>query len=636
MIDNASLGYAWRSDCNSGRNTKIMNVNPVQSGTTPAKRIPWEVICLVLVWTAASQFSPTTPDTIRDLFQAYSIASGESFPLTGPQLAGTLHLGPLWYYILAVPALFFDSWSSLALLAFLLSALKFWLAYELGKKLYSARLGLFLALFLALPSWTSIQMVIWTHTIVLESALLLFLLALRRTVLSPSAANWLLTGFCFSLALHAHPTVLPYFLLVLLAPRTLVQRWYWVLCLGLGVAILFLPYGIEQMLTGFPDLVALQVYYGVEVGRGGLLDVFKLLYSVVVIGPNLFYQTTLPAPFAMTAIAVHWLLMLAVLGLCLRNLRTIDPPLRRLLAGTLSMLLVVVVTVIVLRTQTIWHLTYAPSFALAFFYAVCATIASQSDVRFRSRAVFSVIIILLFASVVIGGSYRNQQGTIRFQSAVLNEVKSLHSDWSAPGLEILAHTSGAHGKYLCEQAPVVLHGPYAAVVDAHAGIEALMSCDSIGGILVGGKTDLPGYSHVAGVSPEMSDILGTKPDRIVGNFQLYQPLAVSSAGSPVPLADGTRYPIRTPFPAGSPELQELELRSETRSALLLSSPVGYYLVLDMQQVLCNQAPAQLALRTNYSWLYTCDDPGRLESMDWQVRYKSSSPQLIDAILLPVQ
>jgi hypothetical protein len=468
---------------------------------------------------------------------------------------------------------------------------------------------------------------------------LLFLLALRRSFLAPGAVNWFLTGFCFSLALHAHPTALPYFLLALLAWRTLLQRWYWSVCLGLGVATLFLPYAIEQVLTGFPGLVALQNYYADEFGPGGPLEVLKLLYSVVVIGPNLFYQTTLPAPIALIAITAHWLMILVGLGLCILQLSTADAQLRRLWAGSLLMVLVVTIVMIVMRTQTIWHMTYAPSFALAFFYAVSATLATQSDRRFRSRIGFSTLVILLFASTVIGAGYRIHQGTIRFQSELLTEVKKLRSEWRATGLEIPAHSSGAHGKYLCEQAPVVLHGPYAAVIDAHAGIEALMSCERNSDILIGGQTDLPGFSHVAGISLEMGEVLGTKPDRIVGNVWIYQPLAVSSAGSSIPLPDGTRYPLRYPFRGGSEQLEDLVLESESRSALLVTRPVGFYMALELHDVFCNQLPAHLALRTNYSWLYTCDEsggPGHGNgSMKWQVRYRSSAPKLIDAVLLPV-
>ena len=66
--------------------------------------LPWEVVVLALIWVAASQFIPATVDSVRYIYQANAIATGTAFPLTGPQLAHTVHLGPLWFYILAVPA----------------------------------------------------------------------------------------------------------------------------------------------------------------------------------------------------------------------------------------------------------------------------------------------------------------------------------------------------------------------------------------------------------------------------------------------------------------------------------------------------------------------------------------------------
>ncbi len=590
----------------------------------------------MLIWTLAGQFAPATIDTIRDIYQANAIASGESFPLTGPQLAHTVHLGPLWFYILAIPAVIFDSWSSMALLAFFLSALKFWLAYDFGRKLYSAQLGLYFALFLALPSWSSIQLVIWTHTIVLETTLLLYLLALRRSYLSPGAGSWFLTGLCFSLALHAHPTALPYFLLLLMAWRSLVQRWYWPVCLALGAAVLFLPYGFEQWRSGFPDLFALQNYYAAEFDPGGAFAMLKLLYSVVVTGPNLLYQTALPAQLAVIAISVHWLLILVLLGLCLMNLRTADSELKRLLAGAFILVLMVVAAVTLMRARTPWHLAYAPSFALAFLYAVVATIACRSDSRLRFRGFLGGTIIILFLATVSGTSYSIYMGTIRFQAAVLHDVKNLQSPWSVTGMEIPAFTANDHGEFLCQQAPLVLHGPYAAVVDAHVGIEAEMSCGRRSDILIGGSTPRPGFSHIVGITSEMSKILGLNPSRKIGNVYLYQPLDVSDAGLAVPLAEGNLNPPRTPFTGGNPEVQKLELAAEGPSALLVSTPVGPYLALEIREVSCNGTPALLAIRSNYSWLYQCNESNKNGPTKWQVWYQSSADHMIDAVLLPAR
>jgi hypothetical protein len=120
-------------------------------------RLPWEVIVLMVAWVVGGQFSPASVDSVRDIYEAHAIASGATLPLEGPQLAHSVHLGPLWYYILAIPAALSEGWGGIALIVFLLSALKFWLSFLLGKSLHSFQMGLLFALFLALPSWSSTQ-----------------------------------------------------------------------------------------------------------------------------------------------------------------------------------------------------------------------------------------------------------------------------------------------------------------------------------------------------------------------------------------------------------------------------------------------------------------------------------------------
>jgi len=597
--------------------------------------LPWEVIILMSIWVVASQFTPATVDSVRDIYQANAIATGKAFPLTGPQLAHTIHLGPLWFYILAIPAAVFSTWGSIALFAFFISALKFWLAYVFGKELHSTQLGLLFALFLALPSWSSFQLIIWTHTIVLETSLLLYLLSLRRSFLFPSGWRWLLTGFCFSLALHAHPTALPYIFLLPLVWRSLAQRWHWIGWLTLGIAVPFLPYGFEQLINGFPDLVALQRYHASEFSPDGPLTMLKLLYSIVVIGPNLFYKTTLPANLAILAISSHWLVILTSLLLGMWRLRTAEAKLKQLLMWAVATLVVVVVIVVLIRARTPWHLAYAPSFALAFFYAVLATIAFRPEFRFKVRALFATTIIILFLATMAGASYKLYSNTIRFQELVLYDVKNLKSRWGNTGLEIPAFDSKAHGDFLCQQAPVVLHGPYAAMVDAHVGIEAVMSCGKKDNILIGGATENPEYTHITGITSEMSKNLGSAPGKQVGNVHLYQPLAVSDAGQAIPLAEGNKNPPRQLFNGGSSGLQKLELEAETPNVLLISKPVGSVLALDVQRVTCNGTQAQLVIRSNYSWLYRCSESENHTPMQWQVWYVSSAENLIDAVLLPV-
>jgi len=191
----------------------------------------------------------------------------------------------------------------------------------------------------------------------------------------PSATKWFLTGFCFSLALHAHPTALPFILLLPLAWKSLTQRWHWIGWLVLGIAVPFLPYVVNQFVSGFPDLVALQRYHAVEFNPGGPMPMLKLLYSVIVTGPNLFYKTALPSYMASIAIAAHWTLILTSLIFCLWRVRTTEVKLKRQLALAAAMVAIVIVFGVLIRARTPWHFAYAPSFTLAFLYAVMATIA---------------------------------------------------------------------------------------------------------------------------------------------------------------------------------------------------------------------------------------------------------------------
>ncbi|HSX58968.1 MAG TPA: hypothetical protein VLF18_02100, partial [Tahibacter sp.] len=73
---------------------------PPSPAATPVRWHQAVVAALVLLqlWTAAGMAG--TPDTLRDLYFAQQIAAGQQWPLTGPVIYNTLHLGPVWYYLL--------------------------------------------------------------------------------------------------------------------------------------------------------------------------------------------------------------------------------------------------------------------------------------------------------------------------------------------------------------------------------------------------------------------------------------------------------------------------------------------------------------------------------------------------------
>src|SRR5262245_27325546 len=68
------------------------------------------IAAFVVVYLVPAPYAAVHLDLARDIYTALRVAQGEKFPLLGPILASTLHLGPIWYYLLALPLLLGNSW----------------------------------------------------------------------------------------------------------------------------------------------------------------------------------------------------------------------------------------------------------------------------------------------------------------------------------------------------------------------------------------------------------------------------------------------------------------------------------------------------------------------------------------------
>jgi len=594
------------------------------------RKVPLELHALMVLCTAMGLLAGPTVDSIRDVYQAYAIATGSQWPLQGPQLAHSIHLGPVWFYLLSIPALFGDNLHTISVFVFALSGLKFYLAWYFGKQMHSPALGLAFALMLALPSWSSAQLIIWTHTSVLETALLAYLILLRAAILHARNSSWLYLGIGYSLAIHAHPTAAPFGWLMVFAASKLGRRPKLVLWFLFGVTIPLIPYFVSQSLSGFPDLSGLGKYGAAEFHPGGLSAFARLIYSVIVVGPNLFYQTALPENLAAVFIAIHWTVIITGLAGFLASLKRMPSMLKRLLIIALANFVIVSLFVILIRGRTPWHLAYAPSLAADFIYAIFWTALLQYAPR--ARLVLAPIVVLAYGSVIWGASTRMESASLRLQEKVFYDVKNIESEWGPPGLIIPARHANAHGEFLCRE-PVALHGPYAAAIDGHLGMEAAFTCGRRDAIVLGG-TD-PAYTHWVGVSEPIEAALGAPPKLRIGNVSLYTPLAIGGSGRALSLPQGDRNPPRQLFRAESREMETVSLESASPSALLISKPVGNVLALEIENVLCNGQPAERSVETNYAWLYSCSDATPGNSRAWRAQYTASAPGIVDSVLLPV-
>lgn len=146
-------------------------------------------------------------DLFRDLYFAQRIAQLEEFPTEGPVIGGLLKLGPIWFYLLALPYALGDSAGALAFIG-ALSGAKYALAYLLSRRHGLSVSASFLwPAALALPSWSSLELIAPTHTSIVVSSLL----ALVIVVCSWNGRSRIgaaLIGLLAGLCLHAHPTTL--------------------------------------------------------------------------------------------------------------------------------------------------------------------------------------------------------------------------------------------------------------------------------------------------------------------------------------------------------------------------------------------------------------------------------------------
>jgi hypothetical protein len=194
-----------------------------------------------------------------------------------------------------------------------LAGLKFPLAYRLGSAVADWRYGLLFAVALLLPGWQHLEAMLVTHTSVVETAALAYLLLLRRYLLQPGSGAHLRLGLCFGLALHAHPTA------VVLLPLSALGAWRFAsrACLARcstcvcapGALLPFIPY-LCTVQRGWPDVGSTAAYVGQNVGLRQLIDAPALASAVFWSGPHTLIDALLPAGARAAAFAA-WQLALA-------------------------------------------------------------------------------------------------------------------------------------------------------------------------------------------------------------------------------------------------------------------------------------------------------------------------------------
>ena len=462
-------------------------------------------------------FATLVTDSGRDLANAFAIGHGGPYPQYGPALFGRWQLGPVWFWLLALPLRLGGSITAASLFVGALATAKIPLAYLIGKRMLDVRLGLIAALFVALPGWSSVGALVIAHTSVVESAMLAtFWLALvawqeRRAGVAVAACLML------ALALHAHPTALiaaPAVALTLWRAVLMPRRWGWLVA-GIALFLLpFLPALLAEMHSGWPQASASLAYLSEADAGARLAHLPQVGWALVTGGAWFAGHFLLPAPAGSLWWLAHGLVLVATtLGaLRLALARDTDDG-----ATALRWLLIVIVWgaasiafIVLLRDATPTWMIYC----LAPFGAFALALGMYGLLHERRNADIWLV-LLTVATLGVNLVLLQQRTTLEHSGQVLlpgGNVGNIttprnHPATRSPWLSV--RQFDALAKHACAiPGQFALHGELAATFDFAQGVATGLHCPTQQLPRLGG---IAADRHLAGIAAGLAAELGLDP-----------------------------------------------------------------------------------------------------------------------------
>ncbi|MEP6996059.1 MAG: glycosyltransferase family 39 protein [Betaproteobacteria bacterium] len=593
-------------------------------------------IAAFMVVSVASGFAGGSGyDTARDVAEAYAIRHLHALPLHGPLLAGALHLGPIWFYLLALPLALHESWLSVALFAAALGSLQFPLAYAAGRRLLDRRLGLLWCALLALPGWGTFELVGFGHVTAVRVCTMLVLYALIRLAQDRRPGWLVLAAGALALAIHAHPSTAALVLVVaavaLFVLRDLRTLILWGSVSLFVAALPFAPRALEQLLapsTGFEHTD--ELFQGM-VRVENLAHLPALLYGVLVRGPQVVtgaFFAWVPGVSSAIWTAVMAIEIAAGIGLIAAFRRH-----RALILIGLCVTGVVAATIAWIRPVTPFYMTFAMLPPLAGLgavglYRLCELTGSRAGMT--AGALISAILALLVATV--GGiAQAISSGEVTMPLVSRLDVKQ---DDAAPAPTepwLPAYAVDESGALLCgEQRTIVLHGTYAYLEDSYFGLDHRLRCGSRNIRLLGAEPS--SASHLVGLAKPLWAALGWQPVRWVGGLGIAPAARVIGPAAGYAVPDGTLYPPYR-MPVGPVRTLQLEAVAPRNAVVVISIPYLTWTPAPVLRVTANGEPQASFARDAVSLLYACRSCASDAAVTWRVEIDSATPERVDIVML---
>jgi hypothetical protein len=573
-------------------------------------------------------------DTTRDVAQAFAIRQFAAFPLHGPMFASSLHLGPLWFYVLALPLFVQQSWLSVALFVPALASLQFPLAYAAGRRLADRGLGLLWCAALALPGWGSFELVGFAHTNVVPACTMLVLYTLVRLT-QERRPGWLAcAAAAMSLAVHAHPsTVVLLPIVAVVAVVSLrdagVLAWWGAVALAIAL-VPFAPLVLEHFVAPSALLRQSGDYVEGMVRLANIANLPALLDGILVRGPHVVaaaFFAWAPGAGAIVCVAT-----LAVEGAAVAGLVIAVWQRRKLAVVALAIAAAFTVAIAWIRPVTPFYMTYVllPPLAAAGavgLHTLCAKVGT------RAAAALVGMLLALYVATVGAIARTIVSGHVAMPIASRMDVKQDDPSPALPEPWFPAYAVDASGALICaHRGPVVLHGTYAFLEDMYLGLDHRLHCGARDVALLGAMPS--DATHLVGLAAPLWTALGARPRMLLGGVGVVPAARVLGPATGFAPADGSVYPPHSII-GGPDRTAVLEARIPTHEALVVSQPYAPWMPAPALRVSIDGRPASPLARDAVSAVYMCRDCTSGTAAAWRIEIDSVAPDRVDLVTIAV-
>lgn len=567
-------------------------------------------------------------DTARDVYNAWQIANGNHFPLEGPYVGGVFHGGPIWFYILAVPLLLTSSWVVMSFWVGLLTSMKYVLAYACGARLVDRKFGLMWACLLAFPDWTSINYLIFSHTNLIETSLLLCGYCLIRW--QQGSVRWfVMMCLVIGLGIHAHPTLYAAGLVAIpFVIRSLWHKdlaWWWLPIGALAAAVPLIPYIISQSLNQWPDLQSGQGYFDSQPLWMNLQGVWDVLQGALFDGPLIALQHVLGLHGAALVVAGLLIGLILAGGVAL----SIYALFRRSTAAVpllmLSITLLCIAAVALIRNVTPFYQTYViyPPFYALVAWGWWFAFKPVSAGLLRSLVALGSVSLISMAWATF---HMGREGHLYVPPTSLMDVRTHQVNEFADSIYYPGWGRQQLGSFICgQQGPVYFHGFASLVLEQSYALGARMRCDSEQ-VFMGGQGQ---GQHYLGIANRDTRYLGFRPGVSVGSMSLYDIDSVIAPVQALSVPKGDVYPPRTYYASGDSELK-LEFVTSSSTMLAVTNLYYYWMPYTVEVSLDGQ-PVEPQFRNMVNAYYGCSDCAPDSDHRWSVLIKAPKPELVEVV-----